>query len=128
MGLQVRLDSPLALPSDPTPPVFPEQHFEQIPNRSPLDERMTQGKVGYDVVAVAPSRALPQHIASFDQLGKDPVGGALGDPDRGSDVPQADSGVISNAGKDVGVVGQEVPAGGPRRRRLVLISRKRIHE
>jgi hypothetical protein len=119
--LQVRLDSPLALPWGPTAPVFPEQHFEQLPHLSPLDERMPQGKIGYDLVAVPPSLSLPQHVASFDQLGEDPVGGALGDPDRGGDVPQADSGVINNAGKDVGVVGQEVP-------RWLLISRKRIHE
>jgi hypothetical protein len=109
------------LPSGPTPPVFPKQHFEQLPHLSPLDERMPQGKIGYDLVAVAPSLSLPQHVASFDQLGEDPVGAALGDPDRGGDVPQADSRVIGNAAKDVGVVGQEVP-------RWMLISRKRIHE
>jgi hypothetical protein len=119
--LQVRLDSPLALPWGPTPPVFPEQHFEQLPHLSPVDEWMTQGQIRYHLVAVPPALPLAQHVALLDQLGEDPVGGALGDPDCGGDVPQADSGVISNAAKDVGVVGQEVP-------RLILISRKRIHE
>jgi hypothetical protein len=42
------------------------------------------------------------------------VGSALGDPNRGGDVAQADPGVMRHAGKDMGVVGQEVPAG-PRR-------------
>jgi hypothetical protein len=39
------------------------------------------------------------------------VGGAFGDPNRGGDVTQADSRIIGHARKDVGVVGQEVPAG-----------------
>jgi len=44
-GLQVRLDSPLALPSGRSPPVPPEKHFEQIANPSLLcllREGMTQ--------------------------------------------------------------------------------------
>jgi hypothetical protein len=75
---------------------------------------MTQGKVRYDLVAVPTALSLAQDVASFDQLGEDAVGGAFGDPDRGGDVAQADSRVIGDAGKDVGVVGQEVPAGCPR--------------
>ena len=50
--------------------------------------------------------SLAQHVAPFDQLGHDPVGGAFGDPGRG-DVAQADSGVMSHAHKDVGVVRQK---------------------
>jgi hypothetical protein len=38
------------------------------------------------------------------------VGGALGDPDGSGDVAQADARVMSHARKDVGVVGQKVPA------------------
>jgi len=75
---------------------------------------MGQRKVRLDLVAVPPPLSLPQHVASLDQLGEDPVGGAFGDPDRGGDVPQADSRVIGNAYEDVGVVGEEVPAGCPR--------------
>jgi hypothetical protein len=44
-GLQVRLDSPLALPLGRTPPVPLEEHFEQIANSSLLcllREGMTQ--------------------------------------------------------------------------------------
>ncbi len=72
---------------------------------------MTEGKIRYDLVTVPPTLSLAQHIATFDQLGEDPVGGAFGDPDRRGDVAQADSRVIGHARKDVGVVGQEVPAG-----------------
>ena len=95
-------------------PRGPEQHLEQLPHLSALDERMAQGKIGYDLVAVAPSLSLPQHVASLDQLGEDPVGGAFGDPHCGRYVPEADSGVIGHAAEDVGVVGEEVPAGCPR--------------
>jgi hypothetical protein len=72
---------------------------------------MTQGKVRHDLVPISPALPLAQHIATFDELGEDPVGGAFGDPDRGGDVAEADSRIIGHAGKDVGVVGQEVPAG-----------------
>ena len=72
---------------------------------------MAQGKLRLDLVAVPPPLSLPQHVALLDQLGQDPVGGAFGDPDRGGDVAQADSRVMGHARKDVGVVGQKVPAG-----------------
>ena len=78
---------------------------------SPFYEGMTQGQVRLDLVAIPPALALAQHVALFDQLGEDPMGGPFGDPDGGGDVPQSDSRIMSHAGKDVGVVGQEVPAG-----------------
>ena len=37
---------------------------------------MPQGKLRLDLVAVPPAMSLAQHIALFDQLGEDPVGGA----------------------------------------------------
>jgi hypothetical protein len=72
---------------------------------------MAQGKLRLDLVAVPPAMSLAQHVALFDQLGQDPVGGPFGDPDRSGDVAQADSRVMSHAHKDVGVVRQKVPAG-----------------
>ena len=72
---------------------------------------MAQGKLRLDLVAVPPAMSLAQHVALFDQLGHDPVGGTLGDSHRCSDVAQADSRVMSHAHKDVGVVRQKVPAG-----------------
>jgi hypothetical protein len=51
---------------------------------------MTHGNLRLDLVAVPPALSLAQPVAFFDQLGGDPVGGALCDPDRGGDVPQAD--------------------------------------
>lgn len=48
-------------------------------------------------VVVSPSPALPDYIAAVDQLGDDPVSGALGDPHRRGDLPQPYAGVIGDA-------------------------------
>ena len=85
---------------------------------------MTQGKLRLDLVAVSPANSLPRHVALFDQLGEDPVGGAFGDPDRSGDVAQADPRVMSHAGEDMGVVGQKAPAGVWCFRTLLNVSRK----
>jgi hypothetical protein len=58
---------------------------------------MAQGKLRHDPVAISSPPSLAQHVALFDQLGQDPVGGPLRDPNRGGDVAQADSGVMSHA-------------------------------
>jgi hypothetical protein len=84
---------------------------------------MTEGKLRDDLVPISASLSLAEHVALFDELGQNPVGGALGDPDRGGDVAQADPRVISHTGKDVGVVGQKVPASRPRRPLLAISGR-----
>jgi hypothetical protein len=56
---------------------------------------MTQGKLRLDLVAVPPPLSLPQHVALFDQLGQDPVGGPLRDPYRGGYVARADARAMS---------------------------------
>ena len=56
---------------------------------------MTQGKLRYDLVAISSALSLAQHVALFDQLGQDPVGGALGDAHRRGDVAQADARVVA---------------------------------
>ena len=71
---------------------------------------MPQGKLSLDLVAVPPALSLAQHVAVFDELGQDPVGGTLGDAYRSGNVAQADARVMSNADQDVGVVCQKVPA------------------
>jgi hypothetical protein len=91
-----------------------DQDLEQIAHRSLLDEGMTQGNLRHDLVTVPPALSLAQHVTLFDQLGQDPVGGALGDPDRSGDVAQADPWVVSDANKHVRVVCQKVPASGHR--------------
>jgi hypothetical protein len=55
--------------------------------------------------------ALTQHIALLDQLGENFLGGPRGDPDRGGDVTQSDAGILRDAEQNVGMIGEEVPAG-----------------
>jgi hypothetical protein len=83
---------------------------------------MTQGKLRHDPVTISSPLSLAQHVALFDQLGQDPVGGALGDAYRDGNVAQADAWVMGHAREDVGVVCQKVPAGCSCRP-LLLISR-----
>ena len=94
-----------------TPRASSDQNREQIANLALLDEGMTQWKLRYDLVLVAPALSLTQHIALLDQLGEDPVSGALGDPHRSGDVAQANPRIMSDADQDMSVVGQKVPAG-----------------
>jgi hypothetical protein len=88
---------------------------------------MGQGKLRHDPVTISSPPSRAQHVALFDKLGQDPVGGPLRDPYRGGDVAQADAGVMSHAHKDMGVVCQKVPAGRPGRP-LLLVSGTQIHE
>ena len=64
----------------------PSSTSSRSPTSRSWTRGMTQGKLRLDLVAVPPAMSLAQHVALFDQLGQDPVGGALGDPDRGGDV------------------------------------------
>jgi hypothetical protein len=103
--------------------------LEQIANLLFLDEGMPQGQLWLDLVVVSSPPSLARHIALIDEIGKDLVGAALRDADGAGNVAQADSGVISDAQQDVGVVREEVPM--PRywsRRRFPLFSRISIHE
>jgi hypothetical protein len=69
---------------------------------------------------ISASVSLAEHIAVFDELGQDPVGRALSDADCASDVAQTDTGIVGHTAKDMGVVGQEVPARRPGHRLLVI--------
>jgi hypothetical protein len=89
-----------------------DQDLEQVADLALLLEGVTQGTPRHDRVAIASALPLAQQVARFDQLGQDPVGGALGNADRRGDVADADPGVVSHADEDVGVVGQKVPTGG----------------
>ena len=89
-----------------------DQDLEQIAHLALLDQGMAHGTPRHDLVAVASALPFAQHVALFDQLGQDPVGGALRDPNRCGDVAQADARVMSDADEDMGVVGQKVPAPG----------------
>ena len=85
------------------------KELEQIPHLSPPDEGMTEGKLRDDLVPISASLSLAEHVALFDQLGQNPVGGTLGDPDRGADVAQPDARVLGDADQHLGVVREERP-------------------
>jgi hypothetical protein len=102
-------------------PPRPEQRFKQFADLLLPDERVTQGKLRHDLVAISPAPSLAQHVARVDEVGQDLVGGALGDADGGGDVAQPNARVMGDARKDVGVVRQEVPVGRPGRP-LLLVS------
>ena len=100
------------LPADLATCLALREDLEQLADLPLLDEGMPQGKLSLDLVAVPPALSLAQHVALFDELGQDPVGGALGDAYRSGNVAQADARVMSHTYKDVGVVCQKVPAAG----------------
>ena len=58
----------------PRRPLRSQQHVEQVTDLAVLDERVAQGKLRLDLVAVPPAMSLAQHVALLDQLGQDPVG------------------------------------------------------
>jgi hypothetical protein len=86
------------------------QHLEQIADLSIVDERVSQGKLRSDLVAIAPTVPLSQYIAVFDQVIEDLVCAPLGDADRSGDVAKTNSGIIGDTKQDMSVIGEEVPA------------------
>lgn len=107
---------------------WPAQQREQLTDLSPVAQGAAQRQLGPDLVAVAAAVALAHDVAGLDQLGEDPVGGALGDADRGRDVAQARARVVGHADQHVGVVGEEGPARGRLLRAFLHNSRKVCHE
>jgi len=71
--------------------------------------RVTEGAVGPDAVTIAAADALPDEVLLRLELLQDALNGPLGDPDAGRDVADPGLGVLPDAEKDVGVVGQESP-------------------
>jgi hypothetical protein len=88
-----------------------DQDPEQIAHLKLLGQGMGQRELGLHLVAVPLALSLAQNVTLVDELGQNPVGSTLGDPDSGGNVAQADARVMSHTYKDVGVVCQKVPAG-----------------
>jgi hypothetical protein len=85
------------------------QNPEQLPDLAFLYERVAQGELRDDLVAVSPTLSLAEHVALLDQFGEDSVRGAFGDTHRGGDVAQSGARVLSHAQEHMCVVGQKVP-------------------
>ena len=60
------------------------------------------------VTASAPDPLTP-HVPALDEVGDDPLDGALGDPDGLGDVAQTRVRVMGDAEQDLRVVGDEAP-------------------
>ena len=84
---------------------------------------MAQRQVAVHLVVVAASLALAADVAGLDELGDDPLRRALGDPDLGRDVAQADPRVARDAQQHVRVVREEGPGAHAATRRAQSVSR-----
>ena len=112
--MQLGLGRRLALPPGRTPPVLPEEHFEEIANTALLyllHEGVMQRELGIDLVDVSPATSLANDVAVLDQLRDDAMGASLRDPHGLSDVTQANAGVVGNAQHDLSVIGEELVLG-----------------
>ena len=70
---------------------------------------VTHGDVGVDGVVVSTTGPLALHVAGFDQVGDDALGGSLGDSDALADITESRVRVAVEAEKDLGVVREEPP-------------------
>jgi len=71
---------------------------------------VTHGDVGVDAVVVSTTGPFALHVAGFDQVGDDALGGSLGDSDALADITESRVRVAVEAEKDLGVVGEEPPS------------------
>jgi hypothetical protein len=112
--VQLGLGRRLALPPGRTPPVLPEEHFEEIANTALLNllrEGVMQRELGIDLVDVSPATSLANDVAVLDQFRDDAMCASLRDPHGLSDITQANAGVVGNAEHDLSVVGEELVLG-----------------
>jgi hypothetical protein len=72
-------------------------------------DRMTEGTVGTDAVAVAPADPLTVEVLLGLELLQDALDGPFGDPDARRDVADPRLGIFPDTEKNVSVVGQESP-------------------
>ena len=86
---------------------------------------VAQRTIRIDFIVVTASDPGSLHIALLHEVGDDRLGGALGDPDPGGNVPAANAVVKRDADEDVAMVGEEGP-GRPRRLLRVVGARHGI--
>jgi hypothetical protein len=75
-----------------------------------LFDRVAQRSVRVDVVMVAAADPGSLHVAVPHKISDDRLGGALGDPDSGGNIPGPDAGVTGDADQHMAMVGEERPA------------------
>ena len=72
-------------------------------------QRVTQRKLGVELIGVASPGAGPLQVARFDEVSNDPLGRTFGDADPVGKVAVTNAGIASDAEQHMGVVGQERP-------------------
>ena len=72
-------------------------------------ERMTQVRIGIEVVTVAPPFFLVRQVPVGFEIPNDPLSGSLRDPNAGRDVAEPDVGRLGNQDEHSCVVGQKGP-------------------
>src|SRR3954452_13269801 len=85
------------------------EELEQLTDRAFFARRIGQWEVVLDLVPVAASVALFDHVPRFGQIGDDAERGALRDVERRRDLAQTDTGIARDAQQHPRVVGEEVP-------------------
>ena len=69
-------------------------------------------RVRVDQIPVSPSVALAVDVSGPDEVGEDPLGGALGDADVVCDIPEPDVRIAGDGKQDLGVIREESPVAG----------------
>lgn len=83
-----------------------DQKRRSVPSRSSPE---AGASFRLDLVVVPTTVLLLQDVARFAEVGHDPVGGALGDVEGGSEVPEPGVGPAGDEDQGPSVVGQEAP-------------------
>lgn len=89
--------------------VFVLQDAENLADLVAALQGVAQRELGVDLVAVAASLPRTLEISGFNQIGHDPLGRALADPDPLRNVAVADPRIPRDTKQHVGVVGQKRP-------------------
>src|SRR6266508_3719905 len=86
------------------------EEVQQLADRSLSQQSLWQGFVDLDFVAVAAAVLVLDHVSGFHQIGDDAECGAVGDAERGRDLPQPYARVVGDAQQRLSVVRQEAPS------------------
>ena len=87
------------------------QHVEKRADLEVAEGGAAQVRAAVDLVTVAPSDLGSLEVSLGDEVGHDPLSGALGDVDLLCEVTGPAVAIASDAQQDVGVVAEEHPAG-----------------
>ena len=87
------------------------QHVEKRADLEVAEGGAAQVRAAVDLVTVAPSDLGSLEVSLGDEVGHDPLSGALGDADLLCEVTGPAVAIASDAQQDVGVVAEEHPAG-----------------